>query len=560
MGFLCWICSLQGFILNQEKAVDEAFFENFKRDPFVGNFFEPITRKQGLAYLKEIQQSYGDLIFMKDQFQENDILGHPRLVYYKPVGYVSPTTLRFMKTAGDLRAYFGSLQGYRILHLGAGYGGLPKVLSCLGGWTSYAIAQEEGTNRLCEKYLSRLGINEVEYLSIRDLGDLSRFDFLIVDGDFLTDSLDLTPLLQVIPRGMILKRGVPDQFMGSIKILKDSGCKGLLRGELYDDENVAHMLFWRPDQEEIPTKFLPEKKIFPSTLRQEGVAITNQVTTNRLGDQLLTYFSAKWLARVGGIPFLRTPFDFADSFQLHEMDPECGKLFRFKELKKISASIQDYQAAQSTLWLLPFSPYSRQEMQSFHGGKDLSKVNWEDPEFKQLIRDSLKPLNPIQTIQPPKSRLSVALHVRRGGAFKADKNQNKVLPLKFASDAFMIRSLKQLVSLFPNQPLYIYLFTDDLAPEKLIEKYSKALSSIDVLWDYEKNSTLTADQRLLSDFLSLQNFDCLVRPCSHFSVIGGKLGRYLLEIGPTHYYLNENREPVYDQIELFFRPSLTREE
>jgi hypothetical protein len=460
--FVFCVGSLQGFQLDESRAIDEAFFENFKRDPFVGSFFEPISNKQGISYLNEIKHSYTDLIRSKDLLKDNDALGNPRLGYYKPFGFISPTTLRLIKTAGDLNAYFGSLQGYRILHLGAGYGGLCKILSALGGWTSYSIAQEPGTNLLCEKYLNRLGINDVEYIAIKDLGDLSRFDFLIIDADFLTDSIDFTPLLQGIPRGMILRRGVPEQFIGSIKTLKASGCKGYLRGELNDDENVAHMLFWRPDHEEIPTRFLPQKEISPTQQKQEGVALTNQVTIHRLGDQLLTYLSAKWLARVQGIPFLRTPFPFSDAFYLHAMDPEVGKLYQFKEHKKINVSTKNLLDASSTLWLFPFSPYSRQEMKAFPARSELVRVEWEDPEFKQFIQTCLKPLKPIKTIVPPSGRLSVALHVRRGGAFKADKNQDKGLPLKFASDAFMIRSLKNLTSLFPNTPLYIYLFTDDL--------------------------------------------------------------------------------------------------
>lgn len=558
--FVCFMGALQGFQLKESQAADEVFFENFKRDPFVGSFFEPISKKQGISYFNEIKHSHSDLLKLKGLFQENDALGNPVLGYYKPIGFVSPTTLRLVKTAGDLRAYFGSLQGYRILHLGAGYGGLCKILSALGGWTSYSIAQEPGTNLLCEKYLNRLGINDVEYLSTKDLGDLSRFDLLIIDADFLTDSMDFTPLLQEIPRGMILRRGVPEQFIGSIKTLKASGFKGHLRGELNEDENVAHMLFWRPDHEDIPTRFIPQKEISPSNQKQQGVALTNQVTMHRLGDQLLTYLSAKWLARVQGLPFLRTPFPFADAFALHSMDPEVGKLYQFKVYKRINASTKNLFEAPSTLWMFPFFPYSQQEGKVFPARSELLRVEWEDPEFKKFIQACLKPLTPIKTIVPPEDRLSVALHVRRGGAFKADKNQDKGLPLKFAADAFMIRALKNLISLYPKTPLYIYLFTDDLSPEKIIEKYSRALSATDIQWDYGQNRSLTDDERVLSDFLSFQHFDCLIRPCSHFSIIGGKLGRYELEIGPTHYYLNENKEPVFDQIELFFRPSLTREE
>lgn len=557
---LCF-CSLQAFVLSEKQANDDAFFKNFKTDPFLGKFFEPVTIQQGLHYLNEIRFANEDLLELMDRFRENDLLGNPLTKNYPLIGNASPTTLRFIKTAGEIRNYFGSLQGYRILHLGAGYGGLCKILMELGGFTSYCIVQEKGTNLLCKKYLHQLGIDGIEYLSLSELSDPSQFDFVIIDGDFLTDSIDLTPLLQIIPRGVLLKKGIPEQFHSSINILKAAGFKGKFQGDLTIDENVLHLLMWKPDHEYLPFSFVQEKPaIYPSLERQEGVAVTNQVTKHRLGDQLLTYFSAKWFSLVQGVPFLLTPFPYADQFSLYSMDPDAGKQYRFKNKKNLRAIDLGHLFVPSTLWKLPFAPYSRQERMNFAYGKNFVKVDWENPEFRTLVRECLKPVTPIETIIPPKDRISVALHVRRGGAFKEDMRWDKALPLKFASDAFMIRQLKTVKVLFPDTPLYIFLFTDDLNPESIIEKYNQALGSSDIHWDYRRDSTPSSDQRVLADLLSFQNFDCLIRPCSHFSVIGGKLGRYQLEIGPTHFYTNDQNEPVIDQIELFFRPALTREE
>lgn len=553
--------SLQGFVLKENQATDDAFFENFKSDPFVGSFFEPVSKEQGALYWKELKFNHDDILERMDRFRENDWYGNPHQAKYPSLGSISPTTLRFIKTAGDIRDYFGTLQGYRILHLGAGYGGLCKILREMGGWTSYTIAQEMGTNLLCKKYLECLGIEGIEYLNLQNCGDLSRFDFLIIDAEFLTDAIDLTPFLKAIPRGIFLKRGVPEQFNASIRTLKSAGYKGLLQGDLNADENVLHILLWRPDHEFGPSQFSQSAQtLTPSSALQKGSAISNQATTHRLGDQLLTYFTTQWIAHVQGVPFLLSPFPYAEQFRLASMAPKIDKLYRFKQVKFFSGSGYEDLFTPSTLWQVPFIPYSRQEKKGFLKGKNPVKVDWDNPEFRALIRESLTPVEPVNTIIPPKDRLSVALHVRTGGAFKSDKKWHKTLPLKFAPDAFMIRALKTLLALIPDTPLYIYLFTDDLQPEKIIEKYQASLPHVDIIWDYSRDRSRTKDQLILEDLLSFQNFDCLIRPCSHFSVIGGKLGRYELEIGPTHYYLNDQNEPVCDQIELFFRPALTREE
>ena len=46
-------------------------------------------------------------------------------------------------------------------------------------------------------------------------------------------------------------------------------------------------------------------------------------------------------------------------------------------------------------------------------------------------------------------------------------------PLRFAPDSFFIAQLKKIAQLYPDERIYVYLFTDHNDPAELAEKYSK---------------------------------------------------------------------------------------
>jgi hypothetical protein len=63
-----------------------------------------------------------------ERFKINDLVGSPTTYVYHRFGRISPSTLRYVKVASDLRRLFGDLTGAKVAEIGVGYGGQLLVL------------------------------------------------------------------------------------------------------------------------------------------------------------------------------------------------------------------------------------------------------------------------------------------------------------------------------------------------------------------------------------------------------------------------------------------------
>jgi putative sugar O-methyltransferase len=61
-------------------------------------------------------------------FKSNDKIGNPAKHKYGVLGEISPTTLRYVAVAYEIKKIFGSLDGFDIAEIGIGYGGQIRVL------------------------------------------------------------------------------------------------------------------------------------------------------------------------------------------------------------------------------------------------------------------------------------------------------------------------------------------------------------------------------------------------------------------------------------------------
>ena len=140
-----------------------ARFRYFKRHPFYKSVLEHVSKDQGKEYLKIILEENPSFIEEKlDIFSKLDELGSPKKYIYDQFGKISPTTLRYLKVASDLRKYFGDNLGKEITEIGCGYGGQLLVLDqlfCIDRYTMFdllpvceLISQYVDTNILNSSY------------------------------------------------------------------------------------------------------------------------------------------------------------------------------------------------------------------------------------------------------------------------------------------------------------------------------------------------------------------------------------------------------------------------
>ena len=94
--------------LVQAAVRDYKVFTTFRRHPDYMMVLEHVTQQEGRAYLDILREDAPDFLDRIEEFKSNDVVGSPRVFGYPGIGHVSPTTLRYVKVASDLRKLFGA--------------------------------------------------------------------------------------------------------------------------------------------------------------------------------------------------------------------------------------------------------------------------------------------------------------------------------------------------------------------------------------------------------------------------------------------------------------------
>ena len=176
------ISTLSDFTVYREAcrtaAHEQAAFQNFKRNPFYNLLHEQMTFEQGNACLSLIVQKYPDVLPKMETFKKNDSIGNPRTFEYPSVGSVSPTTLRYIKTAAEIKELFGDLNGKKVLEIGGGYGGQCAILNDLFAFSSYTLVDLTEPLALAQKTLEQRGVKNVRFWTPEEIKE-EEFDLVI---------------------------------------------------------------------------------------------------------------------------------------------------------------------------------------------------------------------------------------------------------------------------------------------------------------------------------------------------------------------------------------------
>lgn len=163
-----------------------AKFESFKRDPRYNEILEHVSFHQGEAYLN-ILRARNDGVFQMvkaSKILERDNVGMPfKFKYPGEESLLSPTTLRYVKVASDLRKLFGSCSGTTI-EIGCGYGGQCVVSDHVLEYSHYLLVDLLPVCNLIELYLeSQLLRNSYKTLSLNKVRH-QNFDLVVSNYAF----------------------------------------------------------------------------------------------------------------------------------------------------------------------------------------------------------------------------------------------------------------------------------------------------------------------------------------------------------------------------------------
>ncbi|HEY5236245.1 MAG TPA: hypothetical protein VIJ14_08720, partial [Rhabdochlamydiaceae bacterium] len=203
-----------------------------------------------------------------------------------------------------------------------------------------------------------------------------------------------------------------------------------------------------------------------------------------------------------------------------------------------------YPAARSVLYTVPYFPHSVYE-HYFCNKRDPSNLpffhmDYEDPEFKAELRKVIRPVRELPKLELPTDCTTVALHMRRGIGFDGP-DLKFTTPYKEPPLSYYVSQLRILSNLYPEEPLYVHLFTDDPAPQALLAELKEELVGLNIIYA-TRDSHNSHDSNVLEDFFAMLDFDCLVRPESNYSICAEILGDFKA-VCSVEYIQRENNLP-----------------
>lgn len=193
---------------------------------------------------------------------------------------------------------------------------------------------------------------------------------------------------------------------------------------------------------------------------------------------------------------------------------------------------------------------------------------WEDLRRNTALLEKLKtllsPSSPLpEIITPPKNVKSVAVHVRKGGGYDMPlystqifdnrqliglpehnyslhmpkdvrdcKHQDIFRPLKSLPEQYYIDQINFLLTSFPQEKFFIYLFTDASNPAQIAKKIHSYLIDPKRVTFESRKGEHSHDKNVLEDLFSMMNFDILIRTNSSYSDLAHLVSDYELIIYP----------------------------
>lgn len=291
--------------------------------------------------------------------------------------------------------------------------------------------------------------------------------------------------------------------------------------------------------------------------------VTTEQYSGRFGDQLLLYCFGKFAAKHLNLPFLFRPFPNSDLLALYDCENHYTgmhinrRILRYNKGDKVAVE-------QNTLYEVPFwAPSNFLE--------EVAK----DKDLTNHLCHMIRPRYAIKEFALPTDRASVAVHVRKGGGFdrpllsrqqyskeqlaqakqngrrNAGNYQDILNAPKFPPDQFYIDQIVHLSQLLKDQPLYVFIFTDDQNPLKIMQEYEKVINKSNISFDcrHEKNHY---SMNIVEDMIYMSRFDYLIRPESAFSIISQIIGKHKMIIHPASIHWYGDILHV-EEIEMIFR-------
>jgi hypothetical protein len=284
----------------------------------------------------------------------------------------------------------------------------------------------------------------------------------------------------------------------------------------------------------------------------------------RLGDMLLMYTKAKWVAYHYDLPLLYKPFTYSDALALHDRNLHYQEGFKEIEGKDLSI-FKDFKPQDSIIYTVHYY------FQLAHWGDYQKKYDsqeimawpeiYTDPLFISELKKDIAPRdgNTI-SLDLPTDKITVAVHIRSGGGFdnpllsrqfysRKDINRDEVhpnegkswrqrvayadwhWPLKFPPLKYYATQLKRLSRLYKDKPMYVYIYTDNKDPVELMHEIERVVNRPNITFDCRKDIN-RHNKNVLEDMFAIAQYQCLIRSGSNYPQVSQLIGNHKVVIYP----------------------------
>ena len=213
----------------------DGVFKNFKQQSSYGYILEHVPGALGGDYLLNVEENNFDLLKGIQKFLINDLHGNPEKSTYIMHKLddirllMSPTTARYIKVLSDLKTLFGPLDNMNIVEIGAGYGGLPLVVSKQYNFKNYYDVDLHGPAQLALRYCKKehslnnfhvLTPDQLEFLDDIKI-DLVISNYAFSECNYDTQDVYIDKILSKSKRGYITHNNSAERRDRTKSIIKD---------------------------------------------------------------------------------------------------------------------------------------------------------------------------------------------------------------------------------------------------------------------------------------------------------------------------------------------------
>ena len=162
----------------REAAQDNEVFSTFKSHEHYTPILEHVWPNLGQTHLTNIIEHNPHLLTKYPSFWDNDKYGTPKAYDYD-FKTCSPTTLQYISVLSNLINHFGSLDGFIIAEIGAGYGGQAKIITDAFKIKKYFLIDLPEVTQLQDKYIKTLKIPNTKTFTHKTYPKSGEYDLVI---------------------------------------------------------------------------------------------------------------------------------------------------------------------------------------------------------------------------------------------------------------------------------------------------------------------------------------------------------------------------------------------